>query len=367
MSVHFDEFESVSKSDWSLKIKTDLNAKVIGDISLQIADDFEFSPAWHRDDFEITPSPILSLEKDNTWKIVETFEATNFEETNKQILESLTGGTGCLRIIFNANLSKEEFDLLFKDVVWEYITVVCLCNGTSEPSEIISYIIEANKNNLAIINGSIGGDNINPNIATVLHTKFRSKLPGFNFIRLESDLMYAYKETAVYELADLFLGFIQIIDIAKALGTSIDEICRTTEFSIRVGDSYLLNIAKLRAVKLIWNNIVAAYGSDADITIETEISCGSANQDEHANKIKYTSQTLACVCAGVDRIYVPPSDLFSGSASKQNKRISRNMQLIMQMESYMDKTKDPAAGSYYLEKLTEEIGRRVWNYIQDNI
>ena len=136
------------------------------------------------------------------------------------------------------------------------------------------------------------------------------------------------------------------------------------QFSIQLDDSYFLNIAKIRALKVLWNLIVTSWKSSlkSNITIETHLTTITQTEDENYNKLKATSQAMSAVIGGTNRLYIYPSDSFKNKRGTINaQRIALNSQHLMQLESYMDKVQDPAAGSYYLEKLTDDLAEAAWN------
>ena len=140
------------------------------------------------------------------------------------------------------------------------------------------------------------------------------------------------------------------------------------QFSIQLDDSYFLNIAKIRVLKILWNLIVKSWKSSlkSNITIETHLTSSTHTDDENYNKIKATTQAMSAVIGGTNRLYIYPSDSFKNKKETLNaQRIALNTQYLMQLESYLDKVQDPAAGSYYLEKLTDDLAQAVWKKFKE--
>ena len=137
----------------------------------------------------------------------------------------------------------------------------------------------------------------------------------------------------------------------------------TIQFALTVGDSYFINIAKLRAFKLLWQQVLQAWDSSlTDLpTIEIHLGLKSQTAEANYNKIKATTQAMSAVVGGVQRLYIYPSDISpQDNGSDFARRIAWTIQHLMQLESYMDRVKDPAAGSYYIESLTNRLAEDAW-------
>ena len=80
--------------------------------------------------------------------------------------------------------------------------------------------------------------------------------------------------------------------------------------------------------------------------------------------IRTTTQAMAAVIGGVRRLSLLPADAFGGDSTPFTRRMARNVQHLLRMESYLDRVVDPAAGSYYLETLTEQLAERAWRQFQ---
>jgi methylmalonyl-CoA mutase len=98
--------------------------------------------------------------------------------------------------------------------------------------------------------------------------------------------------------------------------------------------------------------------------IEAQLAPTVQTSDPNYNIIQSTTQAMAAIIGGVDRLTVLPSDAFQGATTDFSRRIARNVQHILKMESYLDWVADPAAGSYFIEKLTLHLAEAAWNSFQ---
>ena len=135
-----------------------------------------------------------------------------------------------------------------------------------------------------------------------------------------------------------------------------------------VSTSFFVDIAKLRALRILWANLLDAYGAgDAPLPLlVAHLARETQADDQHTNMIKAGTQSMAAVIGGADRLYVRPADFFNQEPSSSfTRRIARNVQHILKMESHLDRVGDPGAGSYYIEMLTEKLADAAWREFQE--
>jgi len=148
-------------------------------------------------------------------------------------------------------------------------------------------------------------------------------------------------------------------------GLSPAEAANTLQFSIALGKSYFLEIARIRAFKLLWLNVLKAWGAPLDYpAVEAHFQPEAYSDELHTNMIRATTMAMSAVLGGADRLTVLPYDAgreaqatYSQSFSR---RIARNVQHLLKMESFFHEIPDAAAGSYYIEKLTQQLAEKAW-------
>ncbi|WP_192823626.1 methylmalonyl-CoA mutase subunit beta [Rufibacter sp. LB8] len=149
-----------------------------------------------------------------------------------------------------------------------------------------------------------------------------------------------------------------------------ERIFRDMQFHLTAGTNYFFEIAKLRAVRLLWANIVDAYGApkEAASALRIHVSTSRWHQatlDPHTNLLRHTTQMMSAIIGGADSVEVEPFDSTYKEPNAFSERIARNIPIILKEEAYLDQAIDPAAGSYYLEYLTKEIAEKAWALFQD--
>jgi methylmalonyl-CoA mutase len=130
------------------------------------------------------------------------------------------------------------------------------------------------------------------------------------------------------------------------------------------GPNYFLEIAKLRAARILWSKIAEAYGVAAT---QTHIRIHSVSSqwnmtlyDPHVNMLRGTTEAMSSVLGGADLVNVLPFDYPNGKGNEFSDRIARNVQIILREEAYLDRVADPSSGSYYLESLTDKLSEKAW-------
>ncbi|MCB0640340.1 MAG: hypothetical protein KDC44_01815, partial [Phaeodactylibacter sp.] len=181
--------------------------------------------------------------------------------------------------------------------------------------------------------------------------------PAFQLIDLDGTQLQQGPEGVIDELVAL----LQMGETLLAQHDNPGELHEHFNFQIAVGGSYFLEIAKIRAFRLLWAHVMEAYDiEDALPGIEIHTSLHTQGEDRNTNMIRSSSQAMSAVLGGCDRLLVYPSDQVHGTPDAFTRRIARNLQHILKMESHLDWVIDPAAGSYYIEQLTEQLAERAW-------
>lgn len=149
------------------------------------------------------------------------------------------------------------------------------------------------------------------------------------------------------------------------LGVSVKEVAKRMVFSFAVGSVYFMEIAKFRAARLLWANVVDDYGTDSNCAKKMYIHATTSewNQsvyDPYVNMLRGTSEAMSAAIGGVDALEVIPFDFAFRVPTDFSNRIARNVQNILKEESHFDKVVDPGAGSYYIENLTNSLADAAW-------
>ena len=136
------------------------------------------------------------------------------------------------------------------------------------------------------------------------------------------------------------------------------DVARHIQWNLGAGSSYFIEIARIRAARHLFSNLLAAYGGKQDTQVFIHSITTDWNKtifDSHVNMLRLTTEAMAAVLGGCDSLLVNPYDSCYREPGDFSERISRNIQHILKEESYFDRVVDPAAGSYYIESLTDSL------------
>lgn len=193
-----------------------------------------------------------------------------------------------------------------------------------------------------------------------------SKQPGFRVITVNGQHYHNAGASIVQELAFSLSQGNEYLATLTSKGFRVDEITPLMQFRLAVGSNYFLEIAKLRAVKLLWSRIVEQYKPAREnarkISLHMVTSTWNKSvYDPYVNMLRTTTEAMSAAIAGVDSITVNPFDTTFKKPDDFSLRIARNQQIVLKHESYFNKVVDPSAGSYYIESLTDSIASAAWD------
>jgi methylmalonyl-CoA mutase len=175
--------------------------------------------------------------------------------------------------------------------------------------------------------------------------------------------------SAVEELAFALATGVEYVREILARGLDVDEIASSILFKFSVGSNFFMEVAKLRAARLVWATAMEALGCRDEarkmfMHVRTSAYCASA-LDPFTNMLRGTTETFSAVVAGADGIHTSPFDEPVRPPEEFSRRIARNVQVILRDESHLGHVVDPAGGSWYVERLTGEIASKAWALFQD--
>ncbi|WP_166740066.1 methylmalonyl-CoA mutase family protein [Halalkalibacterium halodurans] len=187
-------------------------------------------------------------------------------------------------------------------------------------------------------------------------------------ILVQSHVYHNGGATATEELAFLLATGVQYVRALLERDIAIDDIGRSFCMSVSVGSDLFKEIAKLRALRLLWANIMEAFGAEKEgrnIWLHARTSFYTKTvYDPYVNMLRGTGEAFAAAVGGADSLHVSPFDEPIQKPSPFSRRIARNTSIILQEEAHIGQVEDPAAGSWYVEVLTEKLGEAAWSLFQ---
>lgn len=372
----FEEFPPISKAEWLAKAEEDLRGEPLSDLNWQLEEDIEMPPFHHPEDMESFFPPVWEGRPQNRWELGELVEVGEIPAANELLVEGLEGGVEAPLIILHRPLKEEETAQLFEgvslDLISTHFTQIYPHKDPAAQLRQFHQLIKERAVDGEKIRGSIDYDPIldwsDPpfdELAGAIRY-CREHLPHFRALQVNGLRFHAGPENTSRELAFLIAKssacLAQLNDRGIDPGIANQHLQLTTALST----SYFVEIAKLRALRLLWHNVLDAYGAPPGAPlIVTHLASETQGDDPHTNMIKAGTQAMSAVIGGADRLYIRPAKFSLNEPTPPlHRRIARNIQHLLRMESHLDRVIDPAAGSYYIEKLTEKLAERAWEQFQ---
>ncbi|MEJ1969860.1 MAG: methylmalonyl-CoA mutase [Rhizomicrobium sp.] len=198
------------------------------------------------------------------------------------------------------------------------------------------------------------------------------KMPKFNSISISGYHMHEAGATAVQELAYTLADGMEYVRAALAKGLEVDAFAPRLSFFFGIGMNFFMEVAKLRAARLLWSGIMAGFGANNPESLMLRTHCQTSGvslteQDPYNNVVRTTIEALASVLGGTQSLHTNSFDEAIALPTEFSARIARNTQLILQNESQVTKVVDPLGGSYYVEALTHALadaGRQIIDEVE---
>ena len=195
-------------------------------------------------------------------------------------------------------------------------------------------------------------------------------MPKFNSISISGYHMQEAGANQVLELAFTLADGQEYVKTALAKGLDIDGFAGRLSFFFAIGMNFYLEVAKLRAARLLWWRIMKSFEPKSPKSLMLRTHCQTSGwslteQDPYNNVVRTTVEAMAAVFGGTQSLHTNSFDEAIALPSETSSRIARNTQLILQEETHITSVIDPWAGSYMMENLTQEMADKAWEIIEE--
>jgi len=388
----FTEFPPVNTEQWEAAINEDLKgADYDKKLVWHTLEGFNIKPYYRAEDLKdiafINSFPgnypfVRGNETDNNhWEIRQDIDATDAVEANRIALDAISRGAEGIGFRMKEITTPEALQTLLSGINLTQ-TKIHFISSRSYPALLDLFINYLAKNSIdpEKVQGSLNFDPIN---FLALHGKYyttkennlvemvyvlnsiEKELPHFKAIAINGHTFANAGSSLVQELAFSLSSATDYLAEMTAKGIAIDNIVPKIQFSLSVGSNYFMEIAKFRAARLLWAKIVEQFKPKQSQSLKmfihaTTLHWNKTLYDAHVNLLRSTTEAMSAIIGGVDSLNVLPFDVCYKDSDDISRRLARNQQIILKEESYLDKIVDPAAGSYYLENLTQNIASAAW-------
>ncbi len=383
----FSEFPKITKDEWKEKTLTDLQGSNFDKkLVWKTLEGFDLQPYYTSEDindldylrkFECSA---LNMEDGSQgpryWVNREKIVVKNVDAANQDAIKALNSGADGLIFDLSEN---ERIDIrkLLNNILPLHCSVSFIAdrNAAKLIKEYFTYKSESHIETSHLfgsinfdpiknltLNGKIAADGFKVLKEIIEVTDIADRFCG---LTVNSSQFQNSGSNIVQELAFTLNVAVEYIDKLGELGIEPEKVIRNMEFSMSVGTDYFKEIAKLRALRVLFFKIAESYGlSNYDpgaLQIHSTSSLWTKTvYDPYVNMLRNTTEAMSAVLGGCNSLTISPYNENFETPTELSKRIARNVSNILKEESYFDKVVDPSAGSYYIENVTNELVKSTW-------
>jgi len=384
----FSDFSPVSTQQWLDKMNVDLKgANFEKRLVWKTNEGFKVQPFYRREDLEglkltdALPGEfpyVRGTKTNNDWYVRQEIGGTSPKQMNEKALDVLMKGVTSLSFHVDGNkLDANYIEVLLNNIAADAVELnfdVCQGEVVELTKLLVAYF--TNKGyDLTKLEGSIRFDFYGRMLANgkelgnVVETSKTlieaiQTIPNFRLFTVNATLLNNAGSYITQELGNALAWGNEWMQTLTEAGVAADEVAKRIKFNFGIGSNYFMELAKFRTARMLWASIVAKYTDNKEVAkarVHAETSTFNMTMyDAHVNLLRSQTEAMSAALAGVDSMTVVPFDKTYKKSDDFSERIARNQQLLLKEESYFGKVVDPAAGSYYLEHLTDSIAKEAW-------
>ena len=411
-------------TDWKKKFEAETKTSSADDFIINTDEDIGIKPLYIEEDIKnlnfvdvgslpghdpYTRGPKASMYVNRPWTIRQYAGFSTAEESNNFYRKNLEAGQKGLSVAFDlpthrgydsddeivmgdvgkagvAIDSVEDMKILFDGIPLDQMSVSMTMNGAVLPI-LASFIVAGEEQGVAVkdLSGTIQNDILkefmvrntyiyppDPSMRIVADIiEYTSKeMPKFNSISISGYHMQEAGADNVLELAYTLADGIEYVRAALSKGLDIDDFAPRLSFFFAIGTDFFMEIAKLRAARTLWYKIMKDFGAKNEKSLTLRTHCQTSGvslteKDPYNNIVRTSYEALSAVLGGTQSLHTNSFDEAIALPTEFSARIARNTQLILQNETGVTNTVDPLAGSYFIEKITDEVASKAWEIIQE--
>ncbi|MBX9806609.1 MAG: methylmalonyl-CoA mutase subunit beta [Flavobacteriaceae bacterium] len=359
----FDDFNPISSKQWKQKIQFELNGADYNQTLIwNSPEDIQVKPFYHKDEF---PRVSNVNTKTSEFRICQNIFVQDLEKSNIRAVDSINRGAESIRF----TIENETIDLakLLENIPLEKVTLYFNLNFIS--IDFVKKLDAFAKEKKATIFCNLDPIGQLAKEGNWLATKEKNNFETLNLIsEATAHVSFISIDGGLYQNA----GANMVQQIAYSLAHTneyfnrIKNINQPIVFEISVGTNYFFEMAKLRALRLLFNIIAKEYNHKFDChLLVSPTKRNKTLYDFNVNMLRTTTECMSAILGGANAIANLPYDALYHKDNEFGDRIARNQLLVLKHESYFDKVNNPADGSYYIESLTNQLAEKALNLFKD--
>ncbi|MDA9614204.1 methylmalonyl-CoA mutase family protein, partial [Pelagibacteraceae bacterium] len=411
-------------SDWEKKFSKEVKIETSKEFFHETDEGININPLYTQEDlldytfndiqtlpgeWPYTRGPKASMYTNRPWTVRQYAGFSTAEESNKFYRKNLEAGQMGLSVAFDlpthrgydsddelvmgdvgkagvAIDSVEDMKILFDGIPLDKMSVSMTMNGAVLPV-LAAFIVAGEEQGLdrKVLSGTIQNDILKefmvrntyiyppePSMRLVadIIAYTAKEMPKFNSISISGYHMQEAGANNVQELAFTLADGMEYVRAALSKGLAVDDFAPRLSFFFAIGTDFFMEIAKLRAARTLWAKIMQDFGATNEKSLTLRTHCQTSGvslteKDPYNNIVRTSYEALSAVLGGTQSLHTNSFDEAIALPTEFSSRIARNTQLILQNETGVTNTVDPLAGSYFVEKLTEDICSAAWKIIEE--
>ena len=411
-------------SDWEKKFSKEVKIETSKEFFHETDEGININPLYTQEDlldytfndvqtlpgeWPYTRGPKASMYTNRPWTVRQYAGFSTAEESNKFYIKNLEAGQMGLSVAFDlpthrgydsddelvmgdvgkagvAIDSVEDMKILFDGIPLDKMSVSMTMNGAVLPV-LAAFIVAGEEQGLdrKVLSGTIQNDILKefmvrntyiyppePSMRLVadIIAYTAKEMPKFNSISISGYHMQEAGANNVQELAFTLADGMEYVRAALSKGLAVDDFAPRLSFFFAIGTDFFMEIAKLRAARTLWAKIMQDFGATNEKSLTLRTHCQTSGvslteKDPYNNIVRTSYEALSAVLGGTQSLHTNSFDEAIALPTEFSSRIARNTQLILQNETGVTNTVDPLAGSYFVEKLTEDICSAAWKIIEE--
>ncbi|MDZ4726292.1 MAG: methylmalonyl-CoA mutase family protein [Leptospira sp.] len=381
--ILFSEFPEITNEDWKNTIVKDLKGTPYEKVQWKTEDGLTIEPFYRKSDLTFKLPNIKK--QDRGWNITESiFENASLTLANEKAKTALSAGVNSLLFVSHAEGGKSfgvpinspmDIPKLLNGIDLKTTSIfLSIANRTPDFAKEIRSLAQGSKQifldydplGTALLCGEHGAteDKVKSNLGSL------SSTGNERFICVHSYYLRDAGASVSQELSYSLAWGLEYLNALVDSGVSPSLAAKSIWFWMGIGTDYFTEIAKIRAFRLTWSQILDTFekglGDISPAIIHASTSDWNYTAyDPYVNILRGTTEAMSAVLGGADFVNVSPFDKVYANANEFGVRIARNSQLLLKHEAYLDKVEDPSSGSYYLENLSYKLGEIAWKGFQD--
>ena len=386
----FSEFQAPTTQEWLDKIQVDLKgADFQKRLVWRTNEGFNVQPFYRREDLANLKTPdalpgefpfVRGNKKDNNvWYVRQNIVVDDPAKANAKALDILNKGIDSLGFkVKGSQVSAELIDTLLNNILCDIVEVnfsTCPAHALDLANILVAYFEKKGFDKEKVV-GSI---NFDPLEKVVMKGKDATPMlevapklvealkdyPNFRCISVNTESLNNAGAYIVQELGYALAWGNEYLQQLVDAGIDVDLAAKSIKFNMGVSENYFMELAKFRAARLLWAQIVKQYEPKCDCACKMIVNATTStyNQtlfDSYVNLLRSQTEAMSASLGGVHSMVVTPFDVTYEDATEFSERIARNQQLLLKEESHFGQIVDPGAGSYYIEHLTDALAQEGW-------